>query len=115
MKYYLAMLTGIVAVLLTVSYPMPLTMAAEQEMVYGWQLMTPEERTEYRAKMQSLKTEQEREAYRREHHALMQERAKEKGVALPDEPQPRGKGMGRGSGPGQGPGMGPGYGQGRGG
>ena len=36
--------------------------AAEQ--VYGWQLMTQQERNEYRAKMQTLKTAEERERYR---------------------------------------------------
>lgn len=70
--------------------------AREQERVYGWQLMTPEERAEHRAKMRSLKAPEEREAYRREHHEKMKERAKEKGVVLPDEPPARGMGLGRG-------------------
>lgn len=76
-----------------------------EETAYGWQLMTEQERIEHRAKMRSLKTEQERQAYRHEHHKLMQERAREKGVALPDEPQPMGKGM-RGGGQGKGGGAG---------
>ncbi len=62
----------------------------QQERVYGWQLMTPEERAEHRTKMRSLKTPEEREAFRREHHEKMKERAKEKGVVLPDEPPARG-------------------------
>lgn len=70
--------------------------------IYGSQLMTQEERLEHRKKMRSLKTESEREAYRAEHHAQMQERAKSKGVSLPESPPPRGGGMGPG------PGMGPG-------
>ena len=68
--------------------------AAEQ--VYGWQLMTQQERNEYRAKMQTLKTAEERERYRLEHHKMMQERAKERGVTLPEVPGPHGKGMGPG-------------------
>jgi len=81
--------------------------------VYGWQLMTPEERVEHRAKMRSHKTREERETYRIEHHKKMQERAREKGVTLPEMPMPRGKGMdfrGDGMGP-RGGGMGPGSGR----
>jgi len=81
--------------------------------IYGWQLMTPEERAEHRAKMRSLKTRNEREAYRMEYHERMQERAREKGVDLPDMPMPRGKGMGpRGDSMGpRGSGLGPGGGR----
>ena len=46
-----------------------------QSNVYGWQLMTRQERAEYRARMRSLRTAQERERFRREHHERMQERA----------------------------------------
>lgn len=71
--------------------------------VYGWQLMTPAERNAYRAKMRSLKTPQERQAFRLEHHNAMQQRAKERGVSLPDMPMMGagggGMGMGRGMGP----------------
>jgi hypothetical protein len=56
----------------------------QQEQVYGWQLMTPEERAAHFAKMHNFKTEEEREAYRLEHRKLMQERAKESGVTLPE-------------------------------
>lgn len=69
-----------------------------QERIYGSQLMTQQERAEHRAKMRSLKTREEREVYRLEHHKKMQERAKEKGLALPDEPPSRGGGMGAGGG-----------------
>ncbi|MBZ0160665.1 MAG: hypothetical protein K8G79_11105 [bacterium] len=82
----------------------------KQEQVYGSQLMTPQERAEYRAKMRAAKTAEEREGIRKEHHKLMQERAKARGVTLPDEPPARGGGMGPGGhrmGPGGG-GMGPG-------
>ncbi|HEU0234333.1 MAG TPA: hypothetical protein VFQ94_04295 [Gallionella sp.] len=62
------------------------------ELIYGSQLMTPQERTEYRAKMRSLKTKEEREAFRMEHHQQMQERAKEKGKTLPGMPPAQGGG-----------------------
>lgn len=64
-----------------------------QKKVYGGQLMTNEERMEHRAKLRSLKTREERDAYRLEHHKKMQERAREKGLVLPDEPPIMRKGM----------------------
>lgn len=76
-----------------------------KEQIYGSQLMTQQERDAYRAKMRSAKTQAERDQIRAEHHAAMQERAKEKGVTLPD--QPRGPRQGQGAGPGKGPGPGP--------
>lgn len=79
--------------------------------IYGSQLMTQQERIEYRNQMRALKTQQEREAFRLEHHKKMQERARERGVTLPDEPPAQGAGMGPG--PGAGRGMGPGMGRGR--
>ena len=76
----------------------------KQEQVFGWELMTPEERIEHRNKMRSFQSEKEREKYRLEHHKEMKERAREKGVTLPDMPTTS---QGRGMGPG-GKGMGPG-------
>jgi hypothetical protein len=71
--------------------------AQQQGRAFGWNLMTPEERTEHRAKMRSLETREEREQYRIEHHEKMKERAKERGITLPDQPRNRG-GMGLGDG-----------------
>jgi len=90
----------------------------DQEGVYGSQLMTEQERNEYRNQMRALKTEQEREAFRKEHHEKMKARAKAQGVALPDEPYAQGAGKGIGPEHGQGQGMkskagGGGYGGGR--
>lgn len=67
---------------------MPETQATTQsdELIYGSQLMTPQERAEHRAKMHSLKTKEEREAFRVEHHKMMQERAKKMGKKIPDMP-----------------------------
>jgi len=86
--------------------------------VYGWQLMTPAERDQYRQQMRQMHTRQERERFRAEHHRQMQERARERGITLPEEPgRGRGSGMGPGMGPGNGPhnGMGQGMGSGMGG
>lgn len=66
-----------------------------QDQIYGSQLMTQPERMEHRLKMRSFKTDQEREAYQLEHHKRMQERAKEKGVTIPDEPMMKPGGMGK--------------------
>jgi regulatory protein YycI of two-component signal transduction system YycFG len=86
------------------------TQLRDQDPIYGNQLMTEQERIEHRNKMRSLKTKEEREAYRLEHHKKMQERAKERGVQLPDEPPARGGMMspGGGMGPGGGGMMGSG-------
>ena len=76
-----------------------------QETIYGSQLMTPQERTEYRAKMRSATTQAERDRIRDEHHAAMQERAKARGVTLPGEPPAAGGRSGIRRGPGNGPGV----------
>ncbi|HEX9879325.1 MAG TPA: hypothetical protein VGB25_03925 [Candidatus Binatia bacterium] len=65
----------------------------------GRQLMTQEEWAEHQQKMRSLGPE-EREKYREEWHAKMVERARERGITMPETPGPR-RGRGRG-------GMGPG-------
>ncbi len=85
------------------------TQTQQQEKIYGSQMMERQERTEYRTKMRAAKTAEEREQIRKEHHEQMQERAKARGVTLPDEPPARGGGMG-GGGMGPGGGMGGGMG-----
>ena len=55
--------------------------------VYGSQLMTQQERIEHRNTLRNLKTQTEREQYRIQHHKKMQERAKARGVNLPDVSQ----------------------------
>jgi len=86
--------------------------AADQEQIYGSQLMTQPERLEYRERLRNATTAEEREQVRKEHHEQMRERAKEQGVALPDEPSVGGGGMGAGNCPGGGKGKGPGMGHG---
>jgi hypothetical protein len=78
----------------------------DQDRIYGSQLMTRQERNDFRARMRAAKTAQEREQIRNEHHERMKIRAKERGVTLPDEPPAMGGGMGFGG--GMGGGMGPG-------
>ncbi len=86
--------------------------------VYGRQLMTKQEQMEYQQKMRAAPDAAAREEIRAEHHKAMQERAKQQGITLPDQPPARGGGAGRGMGPGggmgAGQGMGPGGGMGRG-
>lgn len=99
------------AVVLAAALSFPLLAAAQSQTsgaIYGSQLMNQQERNEYRAKMRNLRTAQEREQFRFEHHERMQERARERGITLPDAPPARGT---RGMGPG-GQGMGPGGGAG---
>ncbi len=75
----------------------------QDKQIYGHQLMSADERNQFRQKMMSAKTTQEREQIRAEHHKTMQARAKSQGINLPDEPP-----MHRGPGSGMGGGMGPG-------
>ena len=65
---------------------------AEEAPIVGRQLMTEQERDEYRAAMRSSKTEEERAAMREQHQKKMQNRARERGEELPDQPTPRGRG-----------------------
>lgn len=58
----------------------------QQDRIYGSQLMTQEERMEFRSRMRAATSAEEREQIRKEHHERMQVRAKERGVTLPDEP-----------------------------
>ena len=60
--------------------------ASGAQQVYGWQLMTPDERAAFQAKMRAAKTPEERAALRAENHRKMQERAKQQGVTLSEAP-----------------------------
>ena len=96
----------VTALAVSLSVPAGFALAADQQQIYGSQLMTQQERNEYRAKLRAAKTIEERERIRNEHHKLMKERAKARGVTLPDEPPARGGVKGSGGG-----GMGPGGGR----
>jgi uncharacterized protein HemX len=84
--------------------------AQAQAQIYGSQLMTDAERSEYRSKMRTLKTDKERDSFRLDHHENMKVRAAEKGVTLPNTPQSAGSkansGFGGGTGSGGGAGQG---------
>lgn len=88
--------------------------AVDETPVFGAQIMTEQERAEHRERMRAAGTPEEREQVRLEHHKQMVERARERGVTLPEEPPMRG-GMGPGGGRGPGAGMGLGGGMGPGG
>jgi hypothetical protein len=66
-----------------------------RERIYGSDLMTEQERIEYREKMRSMNSEQERNAFRAQHHEEMKRRAREMNMEIPDEvpAKPGGKGM----------------------
>jgi hypothetical protein len=72
----------------------------QERVVYGSQLMTQQERLEYRNRMGNAATPQEREQIRAQHHSRIQVRAQERGMTLPDAPPRQGGGMGPGRGMG---------------
>ena len=86
----------------------PTEVSDAQEPIYGYQLMTEDERTSFRTQMQNATTAEEREQIRLQHREQMLERAKAQGVTLPDTPMMMRQGMGPGKGPGMGMGSGSG-------
>ncbi|HSP01468.1 MAG TPA: hypothetical protein VLN90_08415, partial [Thioalkalivibrio sp.] len=76
----------------------PFGAQAQEDEVFGRQLMTQQEIQEHQRQMRNLQGG-EREAYRQEHHERMLERAREHGVDLPDEPRGDGSGRPQGAGP----------------
>lgn len=70
----------------------------QQDQIYGSQLMTQQERNAHLAKMRAAKTAGEREEIRNEHHMRMLERAKNRGLTLPDKPPAKGGGIAPGGG-----------------
>ncbi|MBN9589647.1 MAG: hypothetical protein J0G99_11635 [Alphaproteobacteria bacterium] len=73
--------------------------------VYGWQLMTAQERATYQNQMHNATTAQERDRIQAQHRSEMQQRARQRNVVLPGMSGARG-GMGMGGMGGMGPGMG---------
>ena len=118
MKHQMSRATWLISVLLASTSLMGIGQVFAQDQVqaqvqiYGSQLMTAAERTEYQAKMRTLKTDKERDAFRLDHHTKMTARAAERGVTLPSTPPGVGAGPKSGSGTGVGPGTGMGAGQG---
>ncbi len=72
----------------------------DQDRIYGHELMTDQERLEYRARMRAAKTVQERQRIREEHRLLIDARAKERGVQV-IHPNPAGMPGAPGKGPGR--------------
>src|SRR5512134_2621441 len=102
-----------IAVLAAFLAPQPvLPQANYGSEIYGSQLMTTQERDQYRDRMRAAKTDAERERIRAEHHERMNERAKSRGLSLPDQPARGGYGAGPGAGGGMGTGPGGGMGAG---
>jgi len=92
-------------IIFTLILTFPTASVFAEDQVYGWQLMSEQERLEHRTKMQSMETQEEINQYRLEHRSMMEQRAKEQGITLPDVPQNRnnmmdrrGGGMGSGGG-----------------
>lgn len=112
MKRYIQIL-ALTAVISIVAFQAPAagqeqTRQQSREQIYGSQLMTEEEREAHRQRVRNAATQEKREQIRAEHHKVMQERAKERGITLPDEPLTRGRRPGMGRGQGKGPGTGAG-------
>ena len=112
MKHQMSRATWLISVLLASTSLMGIGQVFAEDQVqaqvqiYGSQLMTAAERTEYQAKMRTLKTDKERDAFRLDHHTKMTARAAERGVTLPSTPPSVGAGPKSGSGTGVGPGTG---------
>lgn len=112
MKRYIQIL-ALSAVISIVAFQAPAagqqqTRQQSREQIYGSQLMTEKEREAHRQRVRNAATQEKREQIRAEHHKVMQERAKERGITLPDEPLTRGSRPGMGRGQGKGPGTGAG-------
>jgi hypothetical protein len=58
----------------------------KRELIYGSELMTHDEREQYRVRMRGAKTAHEEAQVRREHYGDMQKRARQRGANLPDPP-----------------------------
>ena len=90
-------------------------MTHTSDQIYGSDMMTSQERAEFRSQMQAAKSAEERMRMRNEHHEQMKMRAQERGLKMPEEPpamHQRKNGMGNGMGNGMrnGNGMGNGMG-----
>jgi hypothetical protein len=75
--------------------------------IAGYNLMTEQERQQFRDRMRSMNSMEERQAFRQQHHEQMMERARARGVELEKLPptaagQPKGNGKGKGMGGGMG-------------
>jgi hypothetical protein len=58
---------------------------ADEDNTRGWMLMTPQERIEHQARVRGFTSYEACQAYRAEHHAVIEQRARERGLAAPGE------------------------------
>ena len=75
--------TLVAALLASTAMARPYRWTVNQGNTAGWQLMTPAERTEHQIKLRSFNDYNACKEYVDDHHKKMEERAKEKGVAVP--------------------------------
>jgi len=75
-----------------------LAQADEKAPIVGRELMTEQERDQYRTAMRALKTEEERAAMRKAHQKEMQTRARGQGIELPAQASPKHQGKRDGAG-----------------
>ncbi len=61
---------------------------AKRELIYGSELMTHQEREQYRARMRGAQTAEDEARIRTDHFGAMQKRARQRGAKLPDPPPP---------------------------
>lgn len=64
-----------------------ITTQQNQEQIYGSDLMTQDERSDYLSEIRKAATAAEQERIRKEHIDRMQTRAKKRGVTLPEGPR----------------------------
>ena len=57
---------------------------ADERNTRGWDLMTPQERIDHQARVRGFTDYQSCQAYRTQHHGLMEERARQRGLNLPE-------------------------------
>lgn len=76
-------LTIAISLIVSSAFARPWRWEANQKNTAGWQLMTPEERTEHRTKMHGFTEYNACKEYVDDHHKQMEQRAKEKGVTVP--------------------------------
>ncbi len=62
--------------------------AGDPSGIYGYRLMSPLERAEYKAELRSLPTEEERQLFLDEHREEMDERARKQDVELAPVSEP---------------------------
>ena len=86
MRRHLVMTTAFAFALLVPAVAGAQTATSDGPPVYGSQLMTEQERQEQRQRMRNATSEEERQQIRAEHHNRMQERARQQGVTLPEQP-----------------------------